>query len=316
MTYFRTVPKGEPPKASFELLQPHLEGGHDLIPLKPLSEDPTHFDWPSMAPLSADEARAHMAAGGNIGVRLRPDMLVIDVNLRDMWEGKSPIQRLEIDLGVSLTRGPLVLTGSRHQQFYFRKPASAKIRYWLTGGYSHLSFRSSIGHVLASGSVDPRTHEHYRCEILQDVFADAPKIPIELLNRMARQKGGYVPTTARRLLSVSAALKRLEQLSSDESDLLGRMIWFHFDTGGAGREAFVEWAISRATYSEHRGRIEALWDSLKHDREDRFYDLSRIRRRGPSRMLDRIALGSGGNQIASLTPEALCCTPEESKRNR
>jgi Mesyanzhinovviridae bifunctional DNA primase/polymerase len=281
MSYLRTIPNGEPPKPSFELLKPHLEGGHDLIPLKPLSNDPTHFDWPSMAPLSADEARAHMAAGGNIGIRLRPDMLVIDVNLYDMYEGKSPIQWLEIDMGVRLTRGPLVLTGSRHQQFYFRKPASAKIRSGLFRGPAGLSFHSSIEHVLASGSVDPRTHEHYRCEILQDVFADAPEIPIALLNRMARQEGGYVPTTARRLSSVSAALKGLGPMSSDELDLFGRMFWFHFDTGGAGREAFVEWAISHANYAGHRERVEALWSSLKGNTVERYSDWSRMRKRGP-----------------------------------
>src|SRR6516165_9523538 len=270
MSYFQSVPRGEPPKPSFELLRPHLEAGHDLIPLKPLSEDPTHFDWPSMAPLSADEARAHMATGGNIGVRLRPEMLVIDVNLHHMWEGKSPIQWLEIDLRVSLTRGPLVLTGSRHQHFYFRKPASAKIRSGLSGGHSGLKFRSSIGYELASGSVDPRTHEHYRCEILQDVFADAPRIPVALLNRMARQEGGYVPTTARRLSSVSAALKGLGPMSSDEADLFGRMLWFHFDTGGAGREAFVEWAISHANYAGNRERVEALWSSLRGNTVERY----------------------------------------------
>src|SRR5437868_6941261 len=34
------------PYPSFELLKPHLEAGHDLIPIKPLSKEPTHFDWP------------------------------------------------------------------------------------------------------------------------------------------------------------------------------------------------------------------------------------------------------------------------------
>src|SRR4051812_22387418 len=94
------------PRPSFDLLKPHLEAGHDLIALKPLSEEPIHFDWPSTPPLTVAEARAHMASGGNIGVRLRPDMMVIDLNLRDTYEGQSPIQRFEKDLGISLSRGP------------------------------------------------------------------------------------------------------------------------------------------------------------------------------------------------------------------
>src|SRR5262245_47590830 len=100
MSYLQTIPRGEAPKPDFELLHPHLEARHDLIPLKPVSEEPTHFDWPSMPRLNTDEARAHMVAGGNIGVRLRPDMVVIEVNLREANEGKTPIQQLENSLGI------------------------------------------------------------------------------------------------------------------------------------------------------------------------------------------------------------------------
>jgi hypothetical protein len=126
MSYFQVIPNGEAAKPSFELLKPHLKGGQELIPLKPLSWEPIDFDWPSAPPLSADQARAHMAAGGNIGVRLRPNMLVISVNLRESYEGKSPIQHLGDSLGGPLARGPVVLSGEDSQYFYFRSPPTAK----------------------------------------------------------------------------------------------------------------------------------------------------------------------------------------------
>ena len=40
MSYFQTVPRGEPPMPSFELLKPHLKAGHKLTLLKPLSDEP------------------------------------------------------------------------------------------------------------------------------------------------------------------------------------------------------------------------------------------------------------------------------------
>jgi hypothetical protein len=92
----------------FKELKPHLIAGHDLIPLKPLSKMPLHAGWPSEIPLTEDQASAHMAKGGNIGVRLRPDMLVIDVDPRRAPEGSRPIEELESRLGLHLSSGPLV----------------------------------------------------------------------------------------------------------------------------------------------------------------------------------------------------------------
>jgi hypothetical protein len=123
--------------------------------------------------------------------------------------------------------------------------------------------------------VDPETHEHYRCEILQDVFADAPVAPAWLFKRMAYQRGGYVPIVERDLVPVPVALERLDPMLLEGTGLFECMMMFHVYTGGAGREAFVEWAISHASYAGHKGRVEALWDSFKSHTVDGYYD-SRI----------------------------------------
>ena len=208
-----------------------------------------------------------MAGGGNIGVRLRPDMLVIDVNLRETGSGKSPIQWLENSLGISLSRAPLVLTGGGGQHFYFSKPAKSKICSRLFG-IPGLRFRSAIGQVLASGSIYPTTREYYRCEILQDVFAVAPEIPIEVLHRMAKQGGGFQVTCG-------PALHPSGAVDSDPSVLLMCIKEYHRTTGAAGRERFVEWAISHPDYADCRERIEALWNSFNTDTIDNYYRSSR-----------------------------------------
>jgi hypothetical protein len=132
MSYLQTVPRREPPKPSFELLKPHLEAGHELILLKPLSDEPLKqkplcdpFELCSCccySPLTVEQVRAHMAKGGNVGVSIVGGMLVIDVDTRGAPEGVSPIRQLEDSLGVNLSRGPLVLNGGCGQHFYFKYP--------------------------------------------------------------------------------------------------------------------------------------------------------------------------------------------------
>jgi hypothetical protein len=225
MSYFRTIPRREPPKPSFELLKPHLEAGHELILLEPLSEEPSFF--PHRRPPTVEEVRAHMAKGGNVGVGINFPMLVIDVDTRGAPEGISPIRQLENSLGVNLSRGPLVLNGGCGQHFYFKHPGSLVIedsshefpgvkpkglkprgvklrrprRGWhvtdsdgslflepFLPEFPALTFwAGGIIGLLASGSVHPITREHCFCEILQDNLADAPLVPRELLVRLVEK---------------------------------------------------------------------------------------------------------------------------------
>jgi hypothetical protein len=216
---------GSAPRPSFELLKPHLEAGHHLILLKPLSDEPLLpfcYDPPDDAsPLAVEGIRAHMAKGGNVGVGIDDDMLVIDVDTRGAPEGVSPIRQLEDSVGVNLSRGPLVLNGGCGQHFYFKRPGFLRIedsspefpgvkprRGYRAQSYSPflgiqrslpefpaLTFRTKINDtVLASGSVHPITQEHCFCEILQDNLADAPLVPRELLVRIVekpRYSGSY-----------------------------------------------------------------------------------------------------------------------------
>src|ERR1035437_6186923 len=107
------------PAPSFRLLSPHILAGHDLIPLKPRSKEPARKGWPSMAPMTADEAEVHMKAGGNVGIRLRDDQLVIDVDPRRAASDTDyPMSAFLERLGLSDADWPVVSTGGGGRHYY------------------------------------------------------------------------------------------------------------------------------------------------------------------------------------------------------
>ena len=268
----------------FEALEPHLVAGHDLIPLKRLDKVPLHAGWPIETPLTYDEAHAHMANGGNIGVRLRPDMLVIDVDPRHAPPGSKPIEELQNKLGISLTSGPLVLTGGGGQHFYFKKPVDRAIRTKLSD-FPAIEFKSAGAQVVASGSVHP-TGVHYRCEILQDDFASTPDAPDALLDLIARPSGGNNPASGQ--LSPEALEACLAGLDvrqyRDQDRWQSLMMSCHYATAGAGREEFVGWSISDPEFSDDEEIIKLRWDSLGFSKEKPittgtlFYELKSVGR--------------------------------------
>ena len=254
----------------FNELKPHLIAGHELIPLKRLTKEPLRVGWRNETPLTHDEAHAHMANGGNVGVRLRRDMLVFDVDPRRAAPGSKPIEELQNKLGISLTSGPLVLTGGGGQHFYFKKPVDLAIRTKLSD-FPAIEFKSAGAQVVASGSVHPETGVHYRCEILQDDFASTPDAPGALLDLIARRSGGN--SLASGQLSpeaLTACLGGLDvrQFRDDQDRWQNLMMSCHHATGGAGREEFVAWSISDPCYSDDEEIIKRRWDSLGLDKEN------------------------------------------------
>jgi Primase C terminal 2 (PriCT-2)/Bifunctional DNA primase/polymerase, N-terminal len=263
-----------------------------------------------------------MASGGNIGVRLRPDMLVIDVDPRRAAAGSKPIEELQNKLGISLTSGPLVRTGGGGQHFYFRKPIDLAIRTTLPE-FPAIDFKSMGAYVVASGSVHPN-REHYQCEILQDDFGVAPDVPAALIELIARRRGeNHVASGQFKPEVLAACLKGLDAKRFREHDSwLRLMMSCHHATGGSGREEFVEWSVSDPEYAGHEEKIEARWDSLRVDGNDLvtcgtlFYELKKAGRSDLVLQAMRIPVEEdfqddvAENFIAPFTPQSL----EETKQ--
>jgi predicted P-loop ATPase len=254
---------------SFRLLKPHIDAHHDLIPLGRMSKVPAQNGWRNMTPMTYEEVEAHMKAGANVGVRLRPDQLVIDVDPRNGKGGsENPIVALLNRLGRSDSDWPVVSTGGgdggRH--YYLKKPGELLIRLKLPE-FPGIEFKSEGAQMVASGSVHPETHDLYAVAPLQDHLADAPFAPVALLELITRP-----PTIGNSHAQLSSAqlsqcLSALDVKEFREHDRwLSLMMSCHHATGGQGRDVFIAWSISDPNHSEDEPKIGPRWDSLDLDK--------------------------------------------------
>jgi len=210
-----------------------------------------------------------MAAGGNAGVRLRPEDLVVDVDPRNFEEGRNPARELEEELGFRLDDAPTVLTGGGGRHHYFRKDPDVRIVDTLES-YKGFEMKSVGRQVVAAGSVHPETGERYLWSELRTDLATRPEAPERLLalfrraERVATSGGGEL--SPQRL---SACLRLLPAEEFREHDQwLEIMMAAHHGTGGLAREEFLEWSLSDPGYAGARVDVGRRWDSLHRERMD------------------------------------------------
>jgi hypothetical protein len=218
--------------------------------------------------LDADQARVRLAEGKNVGIVLRAGDLVVDVDVRS--GGEQSWKRLKEDLSLDLAGYPVVRTGSGGLHVYMRLPEGARA---LKGnlerdGYPGVDLKSVGGQVVAPGSTHSETGRRY--EVLQDLdpldelsgIPEAPKALVELVVRLQTSSAtaGAGSTSPERLAAM------LEHLPVEDYREHGRwlelMMACHSATGGAGREAFVDWSVSDPEYAGQGEVIARRWDSL------------------------------------------------------
>src|SRR4051812_26308367 len=145
-------------------LAPFRGSGYELVPLNAVEardkngrlvgKAPMGSKWRLLPPLSVEEAAEHMATGHNVGVRLRPEDLVVDADPRNYAPGDDPLARLADDLGIDLASYPTVVTGSGGRHIYMTKPPEALLRDSLEA-YQGVEFKAHGRQVVAPGSVHP-----------------------------------------------------------------------------------------------------------------------------------------------------------------
>jgi len=194
----------------FNELKPHLIAKNDLIPLKRRDKVPLHAGWPTETPLTYDEAHAHMANGGNIGVRLRPDMLVIDVDPRNFRDGVDSFEALmrRANISGASSNWPVVKTGGGGWHYYLKKPAELTVVHSLQD-FPGVEFKSTGRQVVAAGSVHPEG-PRYSLEPhpLFDGFQGTMPVPQALLAMI-------VPQPARARVEAIGAHYRCEVTQDD-----------------------------------------------------------------------------------------------------
>lgn len=224
--------------------------------------------WRTKAAMTPIEAMEHMEVGGNVGIRLRPTDLVIDVDPRNFAEGDNPIGRLANDLSIDLGGYPRVETGSGGSHYYMRLPEPMSVRNELPD-YPGVEFKSHGRQVVSAGSVHPETGELYLWDEdplavpLGDAAPLATEALVELIRRPEVQsegaEGGEVEPE-----QLEAMLKALAPEDYREHDAwLTIMMACHHATAGSGREQFIAWSVSDLEYAGHETMIEERWNSLR-----------------------------------------------------
>lgn len=270
------------------VLRSYIAAGYELIALnlpeardkkgRPIGKAPMYKNWRTMPALSLKKAIDHMERFGNIGVRLRPTDLVVDVDPRNFLPGDDPLARLEKDTGVALREiCPTVVTGSGGLHLYLRKPADAAVRDSLEE-YQGVEFKTFGRQVVAPESIHPDGGVYVLT--MADVLSipvpidRAPEASAGLLGMIRRpdvyqgdQEAGDVEPE--RLAAMLEVLDPTE--FKDHDTWLGLMMACHHATGGDGRTEFLVWTTSDPEYAEQTWSIGRRWDSLKADNNGKRY---------------------------------------------
>lgn len=255
-------------------LQPY-SGRYQLIPLtgptellkgKPGGKQPAVSNWRLIRPLELDAAADHMAMAKNVGVRLSPTDLVLDIDPRN--GGDASLVRLSADVGIDFDDRPFVTTGSGGRHIYMTKPADFIVAGKLAG-YEGIDIKTQGGFVVAAGSIHAngkayRWNDDPLAMPLSSVRA-APQALLELLKRS--DTGSDVEPgqfDAEQLVSMLARLDATD--FQDELKWRELMMASHHATGGAGLDAFLAWSLSDARYAGNDDDIRMRWNSLNAKR--------------------------------------------------
>lgn len=272
-------------------LAPYAAAGLSLIPLhrhdaldehagkvRKRGKSPLHRDWTNRD-YSGLDAAAHMAKGGNVGVRLSASDLVVDVDPRNFGTApdgerltlehpENPFARLCRDAGLDPFGCPTVETGSGGLHVYLRKPAETSLVVTLRD-YPGVEFKSLGAQVVAAGSLHPDTMLNYAWDPLGVGLGagGAPAAPDALL-RLAVRPVAAAPAGGGEYDGdqLAAMLSRLDPGDfRDQDRWLQLMMACHHATVGEGRQEFLDWSTGDPLYADDAWRIGARWDSLHVD---------------------------------------------------
>ena len=264
-------------------LKPCLALGFELIPIKKwdardkdrfMGKAPRDNRWVSQ-PYQRSEIIDWIKEGGNVGVRLRPTELVIDVDPKHAdADGRTAamlIDELELELGIDLSEAPVVQTGSGGWHVYLKKDPDVRVRNSteLFGGA--IEFKSYGRQVLAPGSKHPNGN-HYQW--VRGATGPVPICPAPLLAMIAKPTLPKHERSEGDVLSVDVLEQCLSQLDptqfQDYEKWRNLMFSVHYACNGSeeGREVFSKWSTNDPKYAGARESIDTFWEYATDNRSD------------------------------------------------
>jgi hypothetical protein len=261
-------------------LTPLLDAGYQLIPLhrwdaratchrtgrtRERGKSPLHPNWTGRTYASAEQVE-HMRRGGNVGVRLRPGDLVVDVDPRNLDGGAPAVPAALRALGVDPDAFPWVTTGGGGLHLYMRKPRGLSIVDGLRE-FPGVEFKTVGRQVVAPGSLHPSGRPYVWSSGADGLWLGTPRAPEALLRLIRRPRAA---TVARDTAGehppeeVEVILARLDpETFRDHDRWLKLMMAVHHASAGEAREEFVAWCTRDPLYADDAPEVAYRWDSLR-----------------------------------------------------
>jgi hypothetical protein len=243
--------------------------GYELIPLRTGGKAPRDRNWLQRsydATVLIAEARKNRS---NLGVRMRPIDLVLDVDPRN--GGDKSLDLLVANVGLDVNKCPHVITGGGGHHYYLRKPPDLNIVGTLAQ-YPGIDFKKLGGQVVAPGAIHPETGCRYESEFWllgPDETPEAPQALLDLLRKRREAMLDNVEDADRwGEIDPQQLAAALAELPIDDYGEGSHDEWFrlmcacHHATAGTGREEFIAWSIQSPDFPDHAEEIGYRWDSL------------------------------------------------------
>ncbi len=226
-------------------------------------KSPRDANWRETQYSAKDISKA-IEAGNNLGVRLLPQDLCIDMDPRNMEISlQEAVAVIENQYNMDLSTAPIVKTGGGGLHIYIQLPTDRvgeKFRNEMPS-LPGVEFKAHGKQVVAAGSKHPSGNMY----VFAQLGEGTPLASAELLEAIAKNKPSVssdaeVDLDDARLATLLEALDPQDYADNDTWITLA-MACYHA-TQGQGEEAFVAWSMSDPNYAADEEMVRMRWNSL------------------------------------------------------
>ncbi|KRR10841.1 hypothetical protein CQ12_21475 [Bradyrhizobium jicamae] len=262
-TFGRGFERYNPDTSDFLAL--HMWNARKRLPngtLTAIGKAPIARKWTTIRVVSRAVRRRCLAELRNMGIRLKPNQLVIDVDPRN--GGDASFAALCFDIGLDGDEWPRVYTGSGGWHCYMAKPEDVLICETLDE-YPGIEFKSKGRQVVAAGSRHPDGGLYRWSVDHPDIRKGIPMVPTALLRVIARKDSGHNGGGDGGQYTVEQLARALERLDvtefRDQFEWRNLMFACHHATNGDGERVFMDWSASDPQFAGDSAIVQKRWRS-------------------------------------------------------
>lgn len=230
--------------------------------VKLIGKAPIAARWTTIPVVSRAVRRRCRAELRNMGIRLKPNQLVIDIDPRN--GGDKSFAALCFDIGLDPDTWPCVVTGSGGLHYYLLLPDGFAVQETLED-LPGLEFKSVGRQVVAAGSRHPNGKLYRWASTAPDIRKGVPTAPRALLRAIRqadRGSNGGGDGGQYTVEQLARALARLDVLDfRDEFEWRQLMFSCHHATNGDGERLFVDWSAGDPQFAGASADVLARWRS-------------------------------------------------------